>query len=257
MPSNGPGTLSCRAAMIAPTPLVRVMAYSLLYLVDLAGSVAAWCVTVADGEVDHDQPIVHWTGTGGGGADGKATIDGGDGLARALDSDDPVIVLDDITVGERSWRLPMSEQMHQHGYINRMLLVCRHEGRTVGVVGFLRRRGEGGFSSETAELIRIYGPVVGHTFSAVRETEHQLGARPKVPLATLSNRETEVAALAARGAPNAEIASTLGISTGTVKTHLHRVFEKLGVDTRTKLALLISADRARRPAEEPPSRDSP
>lgn len=251
------GTISCRAAMIAPLPLVRVMAYSLLYLVDLAGSVAAWCVVVKDGEVEPGRPVVHWTGTGGGEPDGSVAHGGGDGLGPALEADDPVVMLDEPAPGEPAPELPMSDHMSRRGYVNRMLLVCRHEGENIGVIGFLQRPGEPGFGQRTADLVRIYGPVAGHTFSAVRETEHQLGARPRAPLATLSTRETEVTNLAARGAPNAEIAATLGISTGTVKVHLHRAFEKLGVDTRTQLALLINADRAWRPDEAPPRRDSP
>lgn len=233
--------------MVAPFPLARVMAYSLLYLVDLAGSVAAWAVIVDDGEVDSTRPVVYWTGTGGGVPDEVLATDGGEGLAVALESDDPVVMLDEASPGEAMWQLPMAEQMGRRGYVNRMLLICRHEGETIGVLGFLKRRGDAGFDPETAELVRLYGPVAGHTFSAVRETEHLLGARPIAPMATLSTRETEVATLAARGASNTEIAAVLGISTGTVKAHLHRVFEKLGVDTRTKLALLISVDRARRP----------
>ncbi|MDQ2622943.1 MAG: LuxR C-terminal-related transcriptional regulator [Actinomycetota bacterium] len=242
---------------MAPGPLVRVMAYSLLYLVDLAGAAAAWCVTVNRGEIDRDRPVVHWIGIGGGEHEDDSINDGGSGLRWALDSDDPVVLLDEVPSGEVAWQLPMSEQMNHRGFIDRMVLVCRHQGEATGVLGFLLKKGAPGFSQETANLVRIYGAVAGHTFSVVRETEHHLGARPRSSLATLSARETEVATLAARGAPNAEIAAALGISTGTVKAHLHRVFDKLGVDTRTKLALLISSDRARRPDEGRPDRSSP
>ncbi|MGI5160448.1 response regulator [Microbispora sp. CA-102843] len=50
---------------------------------------------------------------------------------------------------------------------------------------------------------------------------------------TLSRRETEVLALVARGLTNAEIGKALFISETTVKTHLLRVFTKLGVSDRT------------------------
>jgi DNA-binding NarL/FixJ family response regulator len=51
----------------------------------------------------------------------------------------------------------------------------------------------------------------------------------------LSPREAEVAELVLRGYPNPVIASTLGIAEATVKRHLTRVFDKVGVDSRTKL----------------------
>ncbi|MHB8467954.1 MAG: response regulator transcription factor, partial [Acidimicrobiales bacterium] len=48
----------------------------------------------------------------------------------------------------------------------------------------------------------------------------------------LTARETEVLALIGRGATNAEIASSLYVSEGTVKTHIGHVFAKLGFRDR-------------------------
>lgn len=56
-------------------------------------------------------------------------------------------------------------------------------------------------------------------------------ARPTV---TLSKRETEVLSLVAQGHSNPAIASQLFVSEATVKTHLLHVFEKLGVNDRTR-----------------------
>lgn len=50
---------------------------------------------------------------------------------------------------------------------------------------------------------------------------------------SLSPREVEVLRLAAGGLPVAEIAQTLFISTNTARTHLHRIYNKLGVHNRT------------------------
>jgi DNA-binding NarL/FixJ family response regulator len=54
----------------------------------------------------------------------------------------------------------------------------------------------------------------------------------------LTSREIEVVRMLARGLRSATIASELHISEGTVKTHLHRIYEKLGVDGRVSLVLL-------------------
>ncbi|MET0245667.1 MAG: response regulator transcription factor [Sphingomonas sp.] len=58
------------------------------------------------------------------------------------------------------------------------------------------------------------------------------------PLEGLSSRERAVAALVQRGLRNKEIADELGLTEGTVKVHLHKVFDKLGVRSRTDLILL-------------------
>lgn len=54
---------------------------------------------------------------------------------------------------------------------------------------------------------------------------------------TLTDRELEVLALVAVGASNAEIAEQLYLSIDTVKTHLRKLYAKLGVRNRTEAAL--------------------
>jgi two-component system, NarL family, nitrate/nitrite response regulator NarL len=56
----------------------------------------------------------------------------------------------------------------------------------------------------------------------------------------VSNREAQVVDAAALGASNKVIARQLGISERTVKAHLSAVFEKLDVNDRLKLALLVN-----------------
>lgn len=55
------------------------------------------------------------------------------------------------------------------------------------------------------------------------------------PHEALTDREREIMTLAVQGARNKEIGEKLGISEGTVKAHLHSVYEKLGVTSRVDL----------------------
>lgn len=59
--------------------------------------------------------------------------------------------------------------------------------------------------------------------------------RPGEPLA-LTSRELDVVRLVVEGRSNDEIAAGLGITSKTVETHLRRIFERLGVVSRTELA---------------------
>jgi DNA-binding NarL/FixJ family response regulator len=58
-------------------------------------------------------------------------------------------------------------------------------------------------------------------------------------LATLSAREHEVALAVGQGRANAEIASELHMSVATVKAHVSRLLDKLEVDNRVQIALLV------------------
>ena len=69
-----------------------------------------------------------------------------------------------------------------------------------------------------------------------------------VALERLTPREREVLAGLADGATNKEIALKLGISPGTVKTHVERLIGKLGVRDRTQAAILTVENRAGRTA---------
>jgi DNA-binding NarL/FixJ family response regulator len=65
--------------------------------------------------------------------------------------------------------------------------------------------------------------------------------RARERMATLSPRERDVALAVGRGQGNSEIAATLHLSVATVKGHVARLLDKLDVDNRVQIALLVQA----------------
>jgi DNA-binding NarL/FixJ family response regulator len=55
----------------------------------------------------------------------------------------------------------------------------------------------------------------------------------------LTGRERQVAALVCNGLSNKSVAQRLNVSEGTVKIHLHSIFQKLGVHGRSALAVAL------------------
>jgi DNA-binding NarL/FixJ family response regulator len=58
-------------------------------------------------------------------------------------------------------------------------------------------------------------------------------------LATLTDREREVAVAVGSGASNAEVAASLFMSEATVKAHVSRLFTKLDVANRVQVAIVV------------------
>lgn len=58
-------------------------------------------------------------------------------------------------------------------------------------------------------------------------------------LGTLAPRERSIVDLVARGMRNRDIADRLSMSEGTVKVYLHEIYQKVGVNNRTELAVLV------------------
>lgn len=54
---------------------------------------------------------------------------------------------------------------------------------------------------------------------------------------TLSPRERQLIGHVRKGLRNREIAEQLGVTEGTIKVYMHAIFEKVGVNSRTELAI--------------------
>ncbi|MFC8226672.1 response regulator [Streptomyces sp. NPDC057287] len=68
-------------------------------------------------------------------------------------------------------------------------------------------------------------------------------ARMRSPRPTLTERELDILGQLSQGLGNRDIARALFISEATVKTHLGRIYEKLGVDTRAGAVAVANEQR--------------
>src|SRR5262249_51400898 len=69
----------------------------------------------------------------------------------------------------------------------------------------------------------------------------------------LSQRELAIVALIGEGRTNKEIAISLGVAPETVKTHLKRIFRKLGTQSRAEAVVLARGAWAVTPIASQPS----
>jgi DNA-binding NarL/FixJ family response regulator len=94
--------------------------------------------------------------------------------------------------------------------------------------------------SDPKHLIRC----VREVHAGRRWLDSSLGAFNHSPLPgqvpeTLTRRQVEVARAAVSGLSNKELAQRLGVSEGTIKNHLHAIYERLQLDGRLALLLYL------------------
>ena len=116
-----------------------------------------------------------------------------------------------------------------------------YEALRAGASGFVLKDAS---AQALAEAVRVVA--AGDAMLSPSVTRRLLGAfarlgAPRPPdrdqVEQLTERETEVLTLVARGRSNAEIARDLVVAEQTVKTHMGRILTKLGLRDRTQAAI--------------------
>ena len=97
------------------------------------------------------------------------------------------------------------------------------------LVSFVFNRSGSGFGDRELELAEALRPHLANLY--------RLGGNsPRMPVASLTARERQVLEWVAAGKTNRDIAAILGAKPRTIEKHLERIYEKLGVETRTAAA---------------------
>jgi two-component system nitrate/nitrite response regulator NarP len=109
------------------------------------------------------------------------------------------------------------------------------EAKALGVRGLVLKSSDPAYLLECLERVKSGGTWIDPEVQArIDELSGTLAASPRPSLAP---RERQLIRFVSKGLRNREIAKELGVTEGTVKVYLHAVFEKLGVSSRTELAV--------------------
>jgi two-component system nitrate/nitrite response regulator NarP len=97
-------------------------------------------------------------------------------------------------------------------------------------------------TSDPALLLECMDQVLnGKTWVDPEIVDRTKAAKQRVSsLPPLTPRERELVELVRQGLRNRDIAQRLGVTEGTVKVYLHSIFDKVGVGSRTELAIRAS-----------------
>lgn len=184
-----------------------------------------------------------------------------DGLRSALSTSTEVEIVGEATTGEEAVktveqlapdvvfmdvRMPgmtgieATRLIHERDSEVKIILFTVEESRTsvadamrAGVAGYLLKDVSATELIEAAKFA-MEGKVVIHpslTRAFIEEAEYIHDHHSDIPL---SRRESEILQKVAYGATVKEVARDLGISPHTVKTHLERIYEKLGANDKAQ-----------------------
>ena len=170
-----------------------------------------------------------------------ATATTGEEALAAVREHHPQILVLDIRMpkGDGLWVL---KQIHTEKLQTRVVLLTATldedevlEAMQSGVSGLVLKEAAAVKLVETVK--RVYRGERALEPTLVSRALERLSQREEAKkiVEVLSRRETEIVKMVAAGLRNKEIAHKLSIGEGTVKTHLHTIYEKLGVHGRVEL----------------------
>ena len=171
-----------------------------------------------------------------GAASGEETLD-------AIRDHDPDIVLLDLNMPGRGG-VTVLETLRARGDRRKVVVLTAEVGDqdlarliAAGVEGIVFKDGAEDALIEVLETVARGGRVIDPALLD-RARAAALKPRPVRLSEVLTPREWLMATLVARGLRNRDIGQQMSIGEGTVKVYLHAIYQKLGIDNRTELALL-------------------
>lgn len=160
--------------------------------------------------------------------------------ARFNDSDLSVVTLDSqISPHILKQTLYYQEfmQPHNHRYVADIFF--RNEGKIIAILSLLRDETLGNYTPAEITLLEKIQPFLEYSLNTVYLPQREQERSSVKDQYQFTDRELDVLELLISGANNKQIAAELNIGLATIKTHLHHIFQKTSVQSRSELVSKI------------------
>jgi DNA-binding NarL/FixJ family response regulator len=164
----------------------------------------------------------------------------GEQALHALPGKIPDVVLMDINLPGMSGIECVARLKEKSPKTQVLMLTTYEEGDLIfeslraGANGYLLKNMPPGELVHAVEQVHVGGSPMSMHIARKVVNHFQKIKKPSSEMEKLTKRELEILALLAKGFLYKEIADQLGISLSTVRAHLHTVYEKLHVQSRTE-----------------------
>jgi len=177
-----------------------------------------------------------------------AAVGNGREALAAVREHDPKVCVFDVTMPEVDG-VEALKALRRAGDTRPVILLTAHiddrrllDAIDAGVNGIVGKEGAEDTLADTLGMVLSGRKAIAPELA---ERARKEAARRKTPspLAALTRRERTIVSFIAQGYRNRDIAAELGITEGTVKVYLHALYQKLGIENRTELAVLALQHR--------------
>jgi DNA-binding CsgD family transcriptional regulator len=155
--------------------------------------------------------------------------------------------MEDLVQPDEFKRTPLFNEYYRAIRIDHAMAVPIHVDSTL-LVSFVFNRSGREFSDRDRSCLEVIRPHLGNLYRLTRAMDSARSAPVVVEDGTadlpLTAREREVLHWLAGGKTDRDIGEILGISPRTVHKHLQRIYEKLGVETRTAAVMRVVKARS-------------
>jgi RNA polymerase sigma factor (sigma-70 family) len=164
----------------------------------------------------------------------------GEDALRQIPVDAPDVVLMDINLPKMNGIECVAQLKQQMPKTQVLMLTTYEEGDLIfdslrkGASGYLLKNMPPEELISAIEQVHAGGAPMSMQIARKVVSHFQQIKMPQSDMEKLTKREQEILALLAKGYLYKEIADQLGISLSTVRAHLHTVYEKLHVQSRTE-----------------------
>lgn len=177
-----------------------------------------------------------------------AAVESGNAALAAIETLQPDLCIFDVAMAEGDGVATLQTLRREGDNRPVVLLTAQIDDRRLadaidaGVNGIVGKEGAEDLLLETLDKVLAGERAIAPSLLERARIERARRERPS-PLASLTPRERTMVQLIAQGQRNRDIAQSLGITEGTIKVYLHALYQKLGVDNRTELAVLAMNHR--------------
>ncbi|MFN3517104.1 MAG: response regulator [Novosphingobium sp.] len=173
-----------------------------------------------------------------------AAVGDGDDALAAIEQHDPDVAILDVRMPGRDG-IEALQALRQKGDQRPVILLTAViedrqllEAMRAGVSGIVFKQGGESQLIEALEIVIKGGNAIPPELIGRALDQSQKPSLPS-PMSRLNERERRITEEVCLGKRNREIAENFGVSEGSIKVALHRIYDKLGVGSRTELTLLI------------------